>query len=313
MSIPDALWRRVAALALPAALALACAAPARAPEAPRVSAQAVPTLWSATGLAPGTGSLHLLGSVHLRTPSRLELGPRVDRYFGRADELVVEVDLSGLTSEELARLTQRYGVVAPPESLRSLVSDDTWAHLTTYLEQHRQPLAPFQALAPWLVAVEIGGMELASLGFDPELGVDKMFEERAASTGKPIVGLETLDDQLALLSGLSPEVQELMLRDVLVRTQEFREEVQDMVGAWEHGDDARLQELVFRSLDEEPGLVDYYERVVFERNRRMADRLAAMARDGKERFVVVGAAHVLGDRGLPRLLAARGFEVTEER
>lgn len=313
MRTAEAFWRRLAALALPAVLAVACAAPGRAPEAGRVSAPAGPTVWSATGRAPGVGSLHLLGSVHLRTASQLELGPRVDHDFGRADELVVEVDLSGLTTEDLVRATQRYGVVAPPQSLRSLVSDDTWAHLTAYLEKHRQPLAPFEALAPWLVALQIGSLELASLGFDPELGVDVMLVQRAASAGKPVVGLETLDEQLAVLSGLAPEVQELMLRDVLVHSQEFRQEVQDMVDAWEHGDDARLQQLVFRSLDEEPGLADYYEQVVFERNRRMADRLAALARDGKERFVVVGAAHMLGDRGLPRLLDARGFDVSEER
>ena len=41
----------------------------------------------------------------------------------------------------------------------------------------------------------------------------------------------------------------------------------------------------------------------------MAARIAELARDGRTRLMVVGAAHMLGDRGIPALLEGRGFEV----
>jgi uncharacterized protein YbaP (TraB family) len=34
----------------------------------------------------------------------------------------------------------------------------------------------------------------------------------------------------------------------------------------------------------------------------MTQRLASLARDGKLRFVVVGAGHMVGERGIPALL-----------
>ena len=47
----------------------------------------------------------------------------------------------------------------------------------------------------------------------------------------------------------------------------------------------------------------------FERNDRMARKLVGLCRDGRPRLVVVGAGHVVGERGVPRLLEAQGFDV----
>ncbi len=41
----------------------------------------------------------------------------------------------------------------------------------------------------------------------------------------------------------------------------------------------------------------------------MSEQLAALSRDGKTRFVVVGTGHLLGPRGIPALLCADGFAV----
>ncbi len=41
----------------------------------------------------------------------------------------------------------------------------------------------------------------------------------------------------------------------------------------------------------------------------MAGRLHQLAKDGKTRFVVVGAGHMVGEQGIPALLAERGWQV----
>ena len=89
----------------------------------------------------------------------------------------------------------------------------------------------------------------------------------------------------------------------------LRQETVDLFEAWERGDEARLEELLFRPLTEEPEFASLYERLFFERNRKMSEKLGELASDGRTRFVVLGAGHMLGDRGIPALLAGRGFEV----
>jgi uncharacterized protein YbaP (TraB family) len=41
----------------------------------------------------------------------------------------------------------------------------------------------------------------------------------------------------------------------------------------------------------------------------MAARLVELARDGRTRFVVLGAGHLVGARGIPARLAEQGFVV----
>ena len=48
------------------------------------------------------------------------------------------------------------------------------------------------------------------------------------------------------------------------------------------------------------------------RNRAMAARLDAMAQDGKERFVVVGLLHLVGDRGIKVIAATKTDRVHGE-
>ena len=68
-----------------------------------------------------------------------------------------------------------------------------------------------------------------------------------------------------------------------------------------------------RPIERSPEFAPFYEKVLFERNERMAARLAQLALDGRVRLVVVGAGHMLGARGIPALLAKRGFEIRKTR
>lgn len=303
---------RLRALAALAAAWLGCAAAAPSETAPGPAPEtpAAPTLWRAEGPDGSGGSYTLMGSVHLGNPKLLELGPRVDLSFARADELVVEVDLSTLDQDESLRLVKRYGMVEPPDTVRSRLSDETYTMLKDYLAKRGEPMAPFLQLSPWLLAETIAVMELRDMGLDPEHGVDRALVMRAAGT-KPIVGLESMDEQLSLLSELPPSLQDTMLRDVIQRVDELRSDAEGMIDAWHQGDDEVLESIVFRSLVEDPALGEFYDRVVFHRSEQMAARLAELAQDGKNRFVVVGAGHMVGEHGLPALLAARGFSVSE--
>ncbi len=170
--------------------------------------------------------------------------------------------------------------------------------------------ASFHSLEPWLVAMTFALIEFQRLGFDPALGVDKVFQERATRAGLPVVGLETIEFQFRMLAELSPELQDLMLRDSLERRHAFGAEARAMIEAWARGDERELAEIVFQHTDD-PAFGDYYARVLFDRNRRMASSLAALAPDDKQRFVILGAAHMLGPAGVPSLLEKQGFQVVE--
>ena len=266
--------------------------------------RASPSVWSAQ--LADAGHTFLLGSVHLGSPD-MDLGPVAEWVFADAAELVLEVDLSAYGESDSQELANRYGRIPSPQTLQDRISPETYSMLEAYLARRRMFAEPFMHLQPWLVATAITVLEYQDLGYETDLGVDQALLSRAKGR-KSIAGLETLESQFALLSGLPAEVQDLMLHDMLKRSESFASEASAMIEAWQSGDDEALSRIVFQDIDQ-PEFAVFYERILFDRNERMADRIAEMAADGKTRLVVVGAAHMLGDKGIPALLAARGFQV----
>jgi uncharacterized protein YbaP (TraB family) len=301
---------RVAALAL----AAACATPPPpAPPAASPEPAVTPTLWSAQPDGAREPLFYLLGSIHVGDPRMHDLGEEVERAYRRAEELVVEADVSRVDLSEARLMMQRYGGIPAPERLRDRISPATWDLLQEYLAQQQLPADAFDSIAPWLVATSIAVVQFRALGFREELGVDRLFTERATADRLPIVELESAEQQFALFGNLSPELQDLMLRDTLERTREVPNEATLLMEAWARGDDAELEAIALGPLERAPEFEPFYERVLFERNERMAARLAQLALDGRVRLVVIGAGHMLGQRGIPSLLAARGFEIRKTR
>jgi uncharacterized protein YbaP (TraB family) len=285
---------------------VACAlAPVSGPEEP------APLLWRAQPV-DGRGPLFLLGSVHLGTPETLEMGDAVREAWSRADELVVEVDLSSVSPEAAAATTLRYGTLPPDQTLEDVVGRETWQRLAESLEASGVPAAGFARYKPWMAATALVVLQLQAAGLEARYGVDQhLIGEAAGRT--PIVGLESFESQLATLDSLPPEVQTLMLRDALDRADPSADGAARLIEAWRRGDEEALVEEFFGAREQTPELETLYRKLYFERNEVMSARLAELSRDGKTRLAVIGAGHLVGPRGIPALLRQRGFRVERYR
>ena len=282
----------------------ACAKPAAPPRE-----QASPALWRAEAPeAGGGGTLYLLGSVHMGGDAQLDLGARVEKAWQSADELVVEIDLNQLPPEEMVSLTRLYGKLTPPITLGNVISGETQGQLQAWSGLRGIDPASFSSFKPWFVSFTIVQVELQLAGYDAARGVDRHFLDQAGA--RPVVALETVASQLEMMDRLPASLQELMLKDALARVDGFPVETEKLLEAWRRGDESRLEGLVFQPLDEFPELGVFYDLVFFQRNQSMARRLAQLGGDAKTRFVVIGAGHMLGEQGVPALLARRGFQVS---
>lgn len=292
-----------AALLLAAALGSGCASRLAPPEPPPPAA----FYWHAR--APGGARLFLLGSVHVGEAGReLALPLEMELDWARAEELVVEVDAEALPDLERLDTVQRHGLLPIETSLREVVSPATWSALAGYLRARGYPLAAASRMRPWMAAQQVAQLELAAAGYAPENGVDAWFVRRAGAENRPIAQLETLEEQLAAFGSLPPGVEEALLAEMLEQAPLFADTSRAILAAWERGDEALLLELLLGTRDD-PRLATFHQRVFVERNQRMAARLAAMAADGRTRFVVIGTGHLIGPGSVPELLEAYGFEV----
>jgi len=285
-----------AGLALVAAFALGCARPAPEPE-PYLT----PLAWEAR--SPGQeGAVYLLGSIHVGSRQPRRLHPEIVEAWARAEELVVEVDLDA-AAPDMPELWAERAYLPPGVRLQDVISADTWARLQAHLARYGLDPADFERLEPWAVLLRLVRSSFEREGFPAEHGVDRRFLDAAAGR-MPVVALESYALQLDLYDGFSPEVQELMLRDVLEPESPY--DTSALVDAWARGDEQAFLDLLFPPSERwEP----YRERFFYARNEDMARKLGRLAGDGKTRFVVVGVGHMVGPRGIPALLADQGFEV----
>jgi uncharacterized protein YbaP (TraB family) len=273
--------------------------------------EAMPRFWHASG---STGAdLYLLGSIHLGPVNGWRYPLQIDEAFARSSALVVELDPRNVTPLVQQALVARYGMLTPSESLSDYLSTETLALLDQHLAKSRLPRAAILRMQPWMVGnmlvVEAG----QRAGYTPRGGVDQGFLDRSGE--RSIVPLETAEYQMALMAGLSREVQELALLDTLNRFDSIEDYLTTMVRAWQVGDDKALEKLLFESQGDREGLEPFLEQLIYRRNHEMSARLAVLLRAeqhaGESVFVVIGAGHLIGKRGVRKLLESEGFKIEE--
>jgi len=292
-----------------APLPLGCAGVWRGLAEPAAPA-ATPLFWHAR--APGGGDLYLLGSVHLRAVDAQALAPEIQQAYADSDQLVVEVDLSSVTPADGKASIERYAMLPAQLTLDALISPETRELLARYLESRHLPADQIQRYKPWFVTQLVLVTELWAEGYDAALGVDRAFIDQASGE-KSIVGLETIASQFAMLDGVSLDLQALMLKDTLLRIDALEGSTRKLLEAWSDGDEAALERQIFQPLEEVPELEPYYDALIWQRNISMAARLVELAGDGRTRFVVLGAGHMVGAKGIPARLAEQGFVVERIR
>jgi uncharacterized protein YbaP (TraB family) len=297
-------------LLLSAALWSGCATPASGPScAIRViPGPAAPLLWRAQAADDRSGVIYLFGSVHVGSDRAPEYSAEIEAAYARSDELVVELDVTGDSGLQLENRVAARALLDPPDKLQDVLTPQTLALLIAYLEQRGFPIAAIEGMKPWYVTNLLVALEIQTAGYDPEFGVDRHFLQRSAGS-IPVVALETAEQQIDLFDSLPLAIQDVMLRDALDRSAQFSAATDEMMEAWQRGDERLLEALVFQPVEQNSDFEGFYEGVFFQRNEAMSERLRVLARDGKTRFVVVGTGHLLGSRGIPALLCADGFHV----
>jgi len=254
-------------------------------------------------------SIYLLGSVHVASPDIYPLDSAIEDAFALADNLVVEVDISQVDEMQTLQLIMDYGTYPPGETLQDHISADLYAQLEEQFDFGVATL-DFNIFRPWVVVTLLEQLQLQELGYNPQYGLDLYFINQAADSGKDIIELETADFQIALFSALPDELMILVLESS-VENPLTREDGELLFEAWEDGDTAAMELLLFEALEEEPALAPYYDVLVYARNVTMAETIEGFLADDKSYFVVVGAGHLVGEDSIIDLLAERGY-LTEQ-
>jgi len=263
-------------------------------------------LWRAV---VGASTLHLLGSVHVARSELYPLDARIESAFAGSDALVLELVLDEAAKLGAAQRMMELGRLEPGKKLRDVVQPKTWDLLLQTAKDRQLNLFGLHGFRPWFVALALTTQSLEAEGFSADQGIDEHFR-RLATGHERILPLETIEEQLQLFAGLSPDAQELMLRQTLEEVDQYSDQLDEMFRAWSAGDAAALQALLVDPMRKEFPVL--FDQLFTQRNLRMLAKLLDMMKQTPGRyFLVVGAGHLIGDGGLVDLLGRRGVTVEQ--
>jgi len=258
----------------------------------------------------GDAEIVLLGSIHLGDDKIYPLRPTIESAFKAADALVVELDIGAVDSIRIASWMTQNGQYPAGETIRDHIEPQTWQRLQAYLHQQGLPPEGMERYKPGILVNMLTMLQLMQGGLSAALGLDQHFLDAAHATGKPIIELETAEDQLALLASM-PNA-DATINAALDEIENLDSASTELFTAWKLGDGADLA----REIDKEftggdADTRDFFARLFTQRNRTMTQRIIIENKTRKKLFVVIGAGHLLADEGVVALLKREGFKVEQ--
>lgn len=237
---------------------------------------------------------YFFGSVHMGRDDFYPLPDEIEQAFDKSTTLFVEIDISKASETEMASKMMAQGMYPQGETVRNHIPEDLYRKLE---EQHQQFLLMMPQAKPWLLALMISMTEMMKKGMNPEQGIDLYFLKQADEENKQIAALEDIDTQFRILNSMSDSLQVEMLRSTLENPESELEKFEELMDAWKSGDENKMLEIIenfykIGSSDE------FLELLLYQRNKDMAEKLAELDPADGPFFVVVGAAHLVGEKSV---------------
>jgi uncharacterized protein YbaP (TraB family) len=271
-----------------------------------LSVHAQSPVWALRG---AHNTVYLAESVHLLKADESTLPPAFEQAYAAAKTIVMEIDLSSLDPAAVQDFMLEHGVLKGT-TLRQTLGEQHYRQLATEAARLELPMEGLEPLAPWAIALMLTDVEYLKLGYDPDQGVEMQIERRAEKDGKPIRGLETLQEQLGQLEGLTAAQQARFLELTLDDMHDAQQDTDELLRAWRAGDTQHLADLMSREYREFPEL---YRALVTQRNVRWLPQIQSFLKDNHDYMVVVGALHLVGRDGLLELMHRAGNDAVPVR
>jgi uncharacterized protein YbaP (TraB family) len=270
---------------------------------PAAAAPAKHMLFKVRG--PNGATIYLLGSVHLLSPEAGKLPAEVDSAFARAKTVAFEtsIDSVQMRAQEML-LKARY---APGSSLKTSLSPAGRAKADSVVRLYGLSLDQLDPFKPWFVSLALTQMVMQRANFQAAYGVDMQLNERAKTAKKNVIGLESVDFQLGLFDNIPAEDQERMITTAKGPS-ESAAELAKIKDAWLAGDLTGLEALFKESQTDSPKMMEI---MLTNRNASWIPKIDEMLKGKDDALVVVGAAHLIGAKGVIQLLRAQGYTVDQ--
>ena len=289
------------AFAFASSTASAQTAPAPAAAAPATK-DADPALWV---VKDADTTIYLFGTVHVLKPGLSWFDEAVKTAFDKSDQLVLEmVEPDTATMQQLI---VKMAVNPTGSTLTEKLPADKRDAYAKAMADVGIPAQAFDRLDPWVAGITLAVAGLPKLGYDVNSGAEKVLTAAAKAENKPVIGLETAEQQLGYFDTLPEPAQVQYLVSTIDDYPKMGSELEKMIADWSAGNPDALAKTMNEDMRKTPELAKV---LLADRNARWADWIEKRLAQPGTIFVAVGAGHLAGGDSVQAQLAKHHLTAT---
>ena len=260
----------------------------------------------------------LFGSIHVGQNYFYPLPDYVTEAYENSDALAVEADMVTFNADLEAQTKALMKLIyLDGTTISNHIPQDLYTKAVDTMTECGIYLSALDMYYPVMWSNLLDSAQLQTLDANGELGIDMHFLNDAHETGKEIQEVESAEFQYGMMAGFSEALQIELLESSLYSYEhmdETKTELFELMDAWADGDEEALvtilnEEPEFENDEEALLYAEYTDAMITQRNITMADFAQDALTSGKEVFICVGAAHVVGPGAMADLLTQRGYTV----
>ncbi len=251
---------------------------------------------SGNGLAQPS---YLFGTIHLMCPNDIQISEAIQSKVTDSEQLVLELDMD---EPNMMQEMQQKMMLPEGETLRDMMSEEDYASINQFLQDSLgmqmqaldrfNPIVLYSMLATQMLKCQPGSYEMSLI-------------QLAKASQQEVLGLETIDEQLAAFNAIAEDEQVSYLTETIEDYGQAKQEFMRLIEAYKAHDVDALYEISKETMDEVEGMEQH---MLIDRNQKWVPAIASLIEE-QSTFIAVGAAHLGGEYGLLELLEKEGYAV----
>ena len=262
---------------------------------------------------------YILGTYHLAPSAFSDSIPGFRQAMAEVGQVCGELDMELVKTPENTMKMLNAMMLPEGKTIQGMLGEEEMKSLNAFVKS----LMGTDFSNP-LVGDQLGKMTPAALttqfsllmymkmnpNFSAEDGIDTYVQTLGRQQGKKILGLETIDEQIHVLFGSQSLERQLQLLMCMVRHQDYQMQMAgELVKAYYAQDIKRIEEITDQKYNDECDSSPEEENtLIYGRNANWANAMPRIMSE-QPTFFAVGAAHLIGEKGLINLLQEKGFSV----
>ncbi|MFN3305843.1 MAG: TraB/GumN family protein [Candidatus Kapaibacteriota bacterium] len=254
-------------------------------------------------LETDSSKVYLFGSIHIAKSSAYPLDQIVDSVFNECKNVVFEINLKNLDPFQILA----YGTIKDNSTLEQVIPKKYYNIVDSLFKKYSIPKFFYNKMQPWFAILFLINLDFIYSAPDFVEGVDLYFLKKIDST-KRVFELESLIEQINIFKSLYELSPEFFLEYFLIQTRQDTTSFNRTYNAWLKGDETPL--LIELNTDFANEVEKEFNSILNEqRNLKMVSKIMDYLSSYETYFVIVGAAHLLGESGIVSLLKRNGYKV----